>query len=546
MPTITVFPDVPRAYNRVEINWADNPSVTHARVMRVDAETGICTPLRPYICFDGDAILLSCGHAIFWDTEVPLDRSVYYITESDQAPCIAASTFYNDNFNRNSAVNWATPDLGPAYVYFSGLAGQFTTTTASGGIGRIEFDAANDQASAIVPVTKANVEAFALIRPEEVATGAAFFQGVTLRDDSVSTNSRYEFYIVFGLLGVLSVRINVVDAGVSTNLGQFSIGGIYTATTIMGLRARIEGSHLSIRAWNSALAEPTEWQLEVDDDTITYGAGVGARVDIPVGNTNQPDFFPSYAYIEAVDLCAPCTPTTAETEPSTMPSNGAFRLKDPVRPCNDIYMPLCFDQSTLARHTQTGQFCAPGTGVFFASMETENYEPNALTVNPTNARRPIAITRQRRDVSSLLTVVSRTFADRDALLRLTAPGSPILLQGPPQYGIPDRYMDIGNVAIDRGLTDHRFQVRIVQMPHVAVDRPAGPQTGVCGSRVDDLCDFTFEELADGGNTWEDLVRGRPTGGLPGYRTWNDVLADFADWNAVDDGSRDWIDVETGS
>lgn len=337
MPTITVFPDVPRAYNRVEINWADTPAATHARVLRVDAETGECTPLRPYICFDGDQILLSCGHGIFWDTEVPLDRSVYYITESDTAPCI--------------------PDPDP---------------------------------------------------------------------------------------------------------------------------------------------------------------------------------------------CVPCVPVTAETEASTMPSNGAFRLKDPMRPCNDIYMPLCFDQATLASHRTTGQYCAPGTGVFFASMDTETYNSNALTVNPTNARRPIALTRQRRDVASNLTVVARTFTDRDNLLKLVNPGSPILLQGPPQYGIPDRYMDIGTVGIDRGLTDHKFQVRIAQMPHVAVDRPAGPQSGVCGSQVDDLCDFTFDELAADGNTWEDLIRGRPTGGVSGYRTWDDVEAEFADWDAVNDGTRTWYDLEVGN
>ncbi len=194
-----------------------------------------------------------------------------------------------------------------------------------------------------------------------------------------------------------------------------------------------------------------------------------------VGNLNSP-ILSSWDDLYLGDPCDPCVPVTAETEPSTMPSNGAFRLKDPVRPCNDVYMPLCFDQSSLAE--VNGQYCAPGTGVFFASMDTETYEPNAITVNPTNARRPIAITRQRRDVGSNLTVVTRTFTDRDNILRLTAPGSPILLQGPPQYGIPDRYVDIGTVGIDRELTDHKFQVRIVQMPHVAVDRPAGPSNGV--------------------------------------------------------------------
>src|SRR5690349_24719248 len=89
MPLIAVYPDVIRAYNRVEIDWSDTPSVDYAKVVRVDAETGECTALRPYICYSGDYLNVSCdGHGIFWDTEVPLDRSVYYITEGLGAPCI--------------------------------------------------------------------------------------------------------------------------------------------------------------------------------------------------------------------------------------------------------------------------------------------------------------------------------------------------------------------------------------------------------------------------------------------------------------------------
>jgi hypothetical protein len=172
-----------------------------------------------------------------------------------------------------------------------------------------------------------------------------------------------------------------------------------------------------------------------------------------------------------------------------------------------------------------------------------------LTLNPTNAKYPVAMGRTRRGVSSTLTLVTRTFADRNALITLAEPGSPLFWQGPAAYGINDQYLDVGSLSVVRGLSDHKFQVRVLNLPYVQVGRPAGPSQGVCGSQVGDLCDFTWSELAADGNTWDDLVRGRPTGGVDGYRTWtigaNTVLGDFADWNAVDSGTRTWTDLEVG-
>lgn len=336
MPIITSYPDVSRAYVRVEVSWADVPSVEYAKVTRVDVETGECTPLRPYICYDGDYLLLSCGFGLFWDTEVPLDREVYYITEALDGPCPP-----------------------PA------------------------------------------------------------------------------------------------------------------------------------------------------------------------------------------DPCESCVPVTADTSagPVTVPSNGAFRLRDPVRPCHDIYMPLCFEQVPTPE-------CLPGSGVFFASMDVEDYDSNSLLLNPTNARRPILVNRQRRDASSTLTVVTRTFPDRDALLLLNQPGSPVMIAGPPQYGIPDRYMAVETVSVERGLSDHRFPVRVVDMPYTTVDRPAGPMNGPCGSQVEDLCDIyqTWDEMQAAGLTWADLIRGRASQdsgpAVDSLRTWDDVQAEFADWDAVE-ANGTWQQLAAG-
>lgn len=344
MPLITPFPDDVRAYVRVEVNWADTPAVQFAKVLRVDPATGECVPLRPYVCFDGDYLRLSCGHGLFWDTELPLDTEVYYRTEGVDAPCIPAA-----------------------------------------------------------------------------------------------------------------------------------------------------------------------------------------------------------------DPCAPCVPVTAQTAVLTMASGGVFAFGDPVRPCNDVRVPLCFTQPT------GDPACIPGSGIFFASMGDEQIDANSIDLLPTNASLPITMSRQMRGISSVLTLVTRTFADRDALKALLKPGGPVLFRGvhaPKDYGIDNEYLSINPLSIGRGLSNHTYPVRINDMPYLQTRRPAGPSQGVCGTRVQDMCDVysTWQQIDNAGLTWEDLLRGRAShdGGDPigDYRTWtigtNTVLADFANWNAVNTLGRDWTDLEVGN
>lgn len=332
MPTISAFPDAARPYVRVDINWIDYPTVTYARVIRTTVSTGATAPLRPYVAFEGDYILLTCGMATFWDTELPLDEDVFYTTEALRGPC--------------------------------------------------------------------------------------------------------------------------------------------------------------------------------DPNPVT---------------------------------CLPCIPVVAVSTTVSVPSNGNFYLGDPVRPCRDQTVPLCFTNPV-------DPTCIPGQGIFFASMGDEAEQDNSIIVNPVNRRNPLSISRDRRGIDSVLTLVTRTFDDRDALRLLAAPGSLLLWRGPANYGIADTYMAVGVLGTARGLSDHRVQPRVMTLPFVTSDRAAGPSTGVCGSRVMDLCDTydTWDEMEVAGLTWEQLIFGLGSGPVPGFVTWNDVLADFADWNAVNSGGNTWNDIEAGT
>lgn len=237
--------------------------------------------------------------------------------------------------------------------------------------------------------------------------------------------------------------------------------------------------------------------------------------------------------------CLPCLPVTASTGSTTVPSNGNFYLGDPVRPCRDQTVALCIVNPV-------NPDCIPTQGIFFSAMGDEAMQPNSVTINPFNAENPVAVTRQRRGINSDLTLVSRTFADRDAVRLLLKPGSPVLWRGPADYGIADTYMDVGTPNYARGVSDHKVQPRVIDLPFVTVSWFAGPATGVCGTRFTDLCDTyaTWTAMTAAGLIWEALLDG--FGSDPGAgRVWNDVLADFASWNAVNTGGRTWNGVEAG-
>lgn len=497
MPTIAAFLDVPRAYVRVEIDWTDTPEVEFARVLRVDSVTGECVPLRPYVCFEGDYLALSCGTAIFWDTEVPLDRQVYYITEGLEAPCTPAATLVTDTFTRVVVNGWGSTDTLQAYTLF-GAAADFDVAA---GVGTQSHPATNSGRIAVVDIGRPDATIQATMSTPSVATGVADVGYVVGRFTDANNFYMARLGITTGSTITLTLRKRV--AAVETNLVSITVDDLtYVAGTRYVVKLDIAGTHLKAKLWEEAGTEPVDWQVTGVDTALVTGNLAGMRSVLDLGSGHALPFVWSFDNFFVTDPCLPCEEVTAQSVVLTMASNGAFRLRDPVRPCHDLYVPLCFEQVSAPQ-------CLPGSGVFFASMDTESYAANSVLLNPTNASNPLLVSRTRRNITSVLTLVTRTFDDRDDLLTLLNPGSPVLLQGPPQYGVKDQYMAVGDTSVERGLSDHKFPIRVNTLPYSAVGRPAGPSQGVCGSQVDNLCDefSTWQELTDSGLDWADLIRG---------------------------------------
>jgi hypothetical protein len=536
MPSIIASTYTSLALVRIEVNWADVSQATHATVWRVDCETGERTQLRSYVAYNANGyLLLSCGVGIFWDTEMPLDRCFYYCTTAQDAAgnetTAPAADLITDTFTRVVAGGWGTATSGQ--VWASANAGEFSV---NGTQGLWNAAAANITRRMQIDGPLFNAGITALLYPTAVATGASFETGVMLRKDmTVATNTFYDAEIRWQTTGVADLRFVRSTSSLATLAGIFN----YTATTVAAIRFEINGNTLMASAWDATGPEPP-WPMLTFVDTsasaITAGGAPGVLFRTQAGNTNSP-FSPRVDNVRVYDPCADLVEIENCTESNYMPSSGENLLRDPLTPCNDLRVSLCWVPDPS---------CVPARGIFFARMEDENYDSAGTNLNPVNARRAIPVIRERQDVDSTLVLVTRTFEDRDALLETLESGHVLLWQSPPEYGIPDRYINVGGVQVARYQNDHRYQPRVVSLPFQAVDRPEGPASGVCGTRVADLCDIhpAWDSMTTFGLSWADLLRGAASNTIPdlGERTWADVNTTWPDWNTVNSNNADWNDV----
>jgi hypothetical protein len=242
------------------------------------------------------------------------------------------------------------------------------------------------------------------------------------------------------------------------------------------------GTWVRASGWLMAPIDGTQARLAVNWITtggswINYSAG--SPITLVGGN---------WTYVEAL-VEAPASSATAELTWTTIgsPATGTIIYGDDF----------------------SFEYRAPKEGAFFVSMDTESRAANSESVQPVNRRLAITASRPRRGVESTLTLATARFTDRDNLINITLPGSPLLFSAPVEYGIPQKYWDIGTTDVQRGMPDHRFQPRVHVLPIGEREAPAGPGKAPCGVSYDDGCDTagltTWAEVQAAGMTWLDLT-----------------------------------------
>jgi hypothetical protein len=539
MPSVVATPFPTRGQVLVEANFADVPG---AAFICMEAVTGFGTddelrrPLHSYVSYDSDGCLaLSCGQALFWDTEISCGTPTRYCAtvknSSGTTITTAAAYLAFDTFTRTVSPGWGIASSGQTWISAGGAAADHSVTGTRGQHATVTI--ATDYIDHFA-ITNPNVELRIVGFPAAVALTGATEMQVWLRSDGTAMNG-YRLLAQLATGGIVNIFLQRVVGGVITTLATTASALTYVATTQLAFSFTTWGNQLTGKIWDNTMPESTASIVTATDTTFTAAGHLNVISRRGAGNTNGTINF-QWDNLTVSDVCADLPEVEVCTEDFTIECDGCFRLGDPLRPCADVRICLCADGT-----------CGNPGGLFFAGMSTDSYADNSGNMLPVNGVYPIHVTRNRRSAAGSFTIVPTTFTDRDNLLALLSTGNILFWRGPAEYGTKDRYLAVGEVGVTPPLADLTIQPRIMDLPFVVAKAPVGPSFGVCGARVKDLCDVypTWDALIAAGLTYADLLRGNASTTPAGLATWASINAGFASWNALAAGETDWTDVVDG-
>jgi hypothetical protein len=427
MSTLTATADNAKSQIRLDLDFSDIDA-PYALVNRVDPVTGATTPVRGHGASITHGVVayapMQAGYkAVLYDTEAPLDASVYYT-----ATAPSATLNVNTDFSGGYTDPWYPTD--PAVT--------IRLTTDTSGVNYLSFFTGGATATPTV-------------RAEDVpATPGATVTLTATMSCNISKGVGLGFDFLDATGAILSSPTSFATV---------------QAATVVTASGTAPANTVAVRPFMTMTGTPTATTVvSVNPVTLTSVAG------------------------------------SATSGPVSLPSQGACRFKDPLRPGNSVRVDFLFDPNPL---------CIPSEGIFWQSLDTEQQAANAASFNVNNQAEPVIVSKERSSPTSTLTLVSRTFTDRDRLITLLAPGSPLLFQAPDEYGLPDRYLSVGGDTIARVLPDHRFPIRVFSMPHSVCAAPGGPMQGTVGARWSDTCNryATWAAVNAAGLTWIQVLDG---------------------------------------
>jgi carbohydrate binding protein with CBM4/9 domain len=388
----------------------------------------------------------------------------------------------------------------------------------------------------------------------------------------ITTNSDFEVALApwVDSAAATAVRSNAFahTGSWSAQLTPVSTNGTLTNNTdtapfIVGVPLNMQAWAMSPQGYNSVILT---MQIQFDDgelfsfssDPVTLDDGLWQYITATYTPTKPgyvdflqfqylgPAPITTIFYIDDIGIYQDQPVASIECATATVVSDSVW-LKSPLYPCSDVEVGLCNPAMDFD--------CEEDSRVSYVGMADDTLNPNTVLSEPANRKYPVPTSRVRRAPTSQLQLLAHDCDARDAVLLANDPGTPLLFQAPADYCIPDRYISVGAETETRISIDQREDFRLMSLPYAVVQRPEGPANGICGARIMDLCDIytSWTAMVLGGLSYYDLLLGLasndgPTSTPPAedLRTWGDVLAEFADWNAVQGGgSRDWGELKDG-
>lgn len=508
MPSFTVTPiascDPPVSQVRLDLDMSDMTNVTRAVILRYNETDGTSAAVRP---FDID---MTAGPVVIYDTEFPLDTPVHYVAYPQSVfdgykgiggvLAATARPAVIDTFTRVVADDWGASDNGHDYDIISGVVTGFSVNGTQG-VTAVPTAGGNSQhvaARSSFTGLKNSFGQITCVLPA-LATGATYSAAMSTR---VTDGSNYiRFSITLDTDALTNITITAVIGGSSTTIANVNNVFAYAAGNTLNFKYIVVDNQLYFKSWIGA--EPADWQLAVANSTgLSLSGGVGVRAAVSTGSTNTLPLTLLWDSLTATFLDTYDTVTMSSVQCG---QPGGW-IRDPLNPCNDLRMTLLPEGD-----------CPVSEGVIPLTQDTETFTADAARFWVQGRRRPVVVSDIRKDAVGRFVFATVSFTDRDALLDLLEPDDVLFFQFPPEFGIADRYYDIGDVQVSHIVTDLRVQWRLFDLPYAIVDQPsaagdAGQPAGVCGTRWMDMCApntawTTWDQADASGLTIQQVLQG---------------------------------------
>lgn len=189
-----------------------------------------------------------------------------------------------DAFVRTSTGGWGTSTSGQAWAHFGGPGSDFGV---SAGTARHSHSTVSTLRRTTLNTTLLDVEQVVDVATPVALTGAALVTGVMARM-SGDQQTYYWLRCELNPGGTIQLKLSRSVAGTLTEIASLDpVPGLtYSPGVPLRVRADVDGTRLTIKAWPAADPEPSGWQLTATDTTITTPGRIGLQSWLVGGNTN--------------------------------------------------------------------------------------------------------------------------------------------------------------------------------------------------------------------------------------------------------------------
>ncbi|MGW1039898.1 hypothetical protein [Streptomyces sp. NPDC002547] len=263
---------------QVQVNWFTNTGVyinTSGGAL-VNVPAGQWTQLAEVFTAPSNA---DRGQVLVRQNGTPTSGDVWYAW-AVQIGRLSASAV-QDEFGRTLTDTWGNADTGQAWTNSGGAAADYDTLS---GYGRHINPAVSTGHHSVIAASGADFDLYCDITTAALSTGASQFAGVLARYTDLNNllEARVEFTTANAI--ILSMRKRV--AAVETQLGTNTTAFTHVAGTYMRVRFQGAGSLFRLKIWPAGTAEPSDWELELTDTSITVAGSVGVKSVRNASNTN--------------------------------------------------------------------------------------------------------------------------------------------------------------------------------------------------------------------------------------------------------------------